>query len=262
MRYEFLSNYELFSFKVLSIGYSDDIEITQAKCSRDQFIIHYVTNGEGYYNEHLIKQNQGFIIPPNYYADYYANKNNKWTFFWVILTASSYQGIKKLFKIDENYIFSYGFKDVIESFGKRITKETLKGYFDYDVWEIFTSIVNEHIKENQINKPNGSRYAKYAKNYFDVNYYKQIKISSLCKLLNVSQPYLYREFKNEYGISLKEYLNTIKIKHAKQLLLTSDLNISQIAESVGYDDVLAFSAFFKKNTKLSPTQFKKLSSKK
>ena len=103
--------------------------------------------------------------------------------------------------------------------------------------------------------------SKYAKNYFDVNYYKQIKISSLCKLLNVSQPYLYREFKNEYGISLKEYLNSIKIKHAKQLLLIYDLNISQIAESVGYD-VLAFSAFFKKNTKLSPTEFKKLSSKK
>ena len=57
-------------------------------------------------------------------------------------------------------------------------------------------------------------------------------------------------------------MNAIKIKHAKQLLLTSDLNISQIAESVGYDDVLAFSAFFKKNTKLSPTEFKKLSSKK
>ena len=51
MRYEFLSNLELLGIKVLSVGYSNDTEITYAKCSRNQFIIHYVTDGIGYFND-------------------------------------------------------------------------------------------------------------------------------------------------------------------------------------------------------------------
>lgn len=258
MRYEFLSNFELFSLKILSIGFSSDTKITWAKCARKEFIIHYVTDGYGYYNGVKIGKGEGFIIPPDHYADYHPDSQKPWSFFWIILTKEAYQSIKKIYRVDDNFIFNYKFIDVINEFGNRIVKETPIGYLISDIWEIFYGIIIEHIKEIQNENDDSKKsYARYAKEYFDINYHKPVRINDLCKLLNISQPFLYKEFKKKYGISMKQYLVNRKISHACDLLISSSLNVTQIAESVGFDDVLAFSSFFKKNVGLSPSDYKK-----
>ena len=53
------------------------------------------------------------------------------------------------------------------------------------------------------------------------------------------------------------YLTYNGLEQAKNLLRQSDLNISQIAASVGYNDVLAFSSFFSKKQGMSPTAYRK-----
>lgn len=258
MRYEFLSNLDLLGIKVLSVGYSNDTEITYAKCSRNQFIIHYVTDGIGYFNDHKIEANQAFIIPPNKYANYYPDKENPWTFFWIILTPNAYELTKKVYKNIINNIFTYSFRELIVSLGERITQNTMIGYNDSDCWEVYSNILCAQIKDYQKEKNIfHTTYAQYAKRFFDVNYYRQVKVEEVCKNLNISQPYLYKEFKKKYGLSMKQYIEKVKYEHAKELLLSTDMNITQVAESVGFDDVLAFSAFFKKHSNYSPLNYRK-----
>lgn len=255
MRYEYLSNYNLHSFTVLSVGYSNEIDVTWSKCSRNLFIIHYCTKGTGYFNNRTIREGQGFIIPPNYFANYYADKNNPWSFFWIILSPSAYEDSKKIYMCDDDFVFNYNFSDYIAYLGEEITLNSPSGYDNVDAMIIYNLILNKQLKNNSKNFYSYD-YAQYAKRYLEVYFYKPIKIKDICKILNVSHTYLYKEFTKRYGDSPKTFLTKIRIINAKNLIKNSVLNFSQIAQSVGFDNVLAFSGFFKKNTGLSPTEYK------
>ncbi|WP_282806154.1 helix-turn-helix domain-containing protein [Lactobacillus isalae] len=98
--------------------------------------------------------------------------------------------------------------------------------------------------------------ATLAKRYMDLNYFDAIQIQDIAKSLNVNANYLSDLFKQEYGISPKQYLTELKIKKAKKLLLTTKNTITIVANSVGFSDSLAFSKIFKKYTTMSPKQYR------
>ena len=53
------------------------------------------------------------------------------------------------------------------------------------------------------------------------------------------------------------YVNKLRIESSKSLLLSSDLNISEIASTTGFFDINYFSRIFKKYTGISPTDYRK-----
>lgn len=95
-----------------------------------------------------------------------------------------------------------------------------------------------------------------AESYMRNNFTNGCTIEGLSKHLSVDRRYLYKLFKNYSGISPKQYLSNIKISYACDLLLNTDLSIGDIAEKTGYSDMLQFSAFFKKQTGMSPMKYR------
>lgn len=51
--------------------------------------------------------------------------------------------------------------------------------------------------------------------------------------LNVSNSYLSTAFKNAYGVSLVQYLNRLRVEHAKKLILEPPMSIKEIALASG-----------------------------
>ena len=84
-----------------------------------------------------------------------------------------------------------------------------------------------------------------------------LSVSEISRELYINQTYLRKMFKEEMGMTLLEYLTKYRMHMAKQLLLTTDYNHSQIAELVGYNDVSYFSKCFKKYYHVSPKQMTK-----
>jgi len=64
-------------------------------------------------------------------------------------------------------------------------------------------------------------------------------------------------FSQETGVTFTEYITTIRIEKAKELLRDKQMRTSDVAESVGYNDPHYFSYLFKKYTELSPREFRK-----
>lgn len=64
-------------------------------------------------------------------------------------------------------------------------------------------------------------------------------------------------FKEVIGSTPQKFMESKRIEAAKELLLTSNLRISEIAGLVGYEDAYYFSRIFKKNVGLSPREFSK-----
>ena len=71
-----------------------------------------------------------------------------------------------------------------------------------------------------------------------------------------SQPYLYKIFTDKASKSPKEFILSEKLDYAKSLLTETDISITHIAYSIGFQDVLMFSKFFKLKAGISPTEYR------
>lgn len=84
----------------------------------------------------------------------------------------------------------------------------------------------------------------------------ELSVDVLPRLAGVSEAYLRRIFKKQYGISPASYVIRERVRLAKDFLLRIDgIRIGEVAEKVGYHDPLYFSRLFKKQTGLSPTEY-------
>ena len=88
------------------------------------------------------------------------------------------------------------------------------------------------------------------------NYTSDFTIEELSKMAGMSSSHLHKVFKENTGTSIKRYHNTIRISKAKNLLKSGDHSITEVAYSVGYNDIYYFSRYFKKLTGVPPTQFR------
>lgn len=93
--------------------------------------------------------------------------------------------------------------------------------------------------------------------YMENWYHKTLRIEELAEMVNLSVSHFRRQFKNIYRISPIDYLSSIRINKAKDLILSDMYSMGEIAEKVGYPNVYYFSRVFKKYTGYSPTVFKK-----
>ena len=64
-------------------------------------------------------------------------------------------------------------------------------------------------------------------------------------------------FSKEMGKSPSEYILTLRLERARELLLTTDIEISSVGVASGYKDQYFFSKIFKKHTGMSPSEFRK-----
>jgi len=94
--------------------------------------------------------------------------------------------------------------------------------------------------------------------YLDENYQYDITAEAVSKMCNMSYSYFSRHFKEVIGKTFTDYLNYIRITEAEKLLLTTDLNITEIALKTGFSDSSYFIKQFKRFKNISPKQFKKL----
>ncbi|MDF2722513.1 MAG: AraC family transcriptional regulator [Paenibacillus sp.] len=87
----------------------------------------------------------------------------------------------------------------------------------------------------------------------------QLSNNTLSKKSCISEAYFRKLFKEEYGISPKQYIQQIRINRAKELLKSDYLNVTAVAEMVGYSSVYNFSKAFKIQTGQAPSEFLKRS---
>lgn len=88
------------------------------------------------------------------------------------------------------------------------------------------------------------------------NYHREILFPQVAERFGMSVRTLNRRFKNALGQSPLAYLQEIRINIAKDLLQTSNLSISDIADKVGYQDTGYFTSLFKKQLATTPNAYR------
>lgn len=103
-----------------------------------------------------------------------------------------------------------------------------------------------------------SPLVRRAKQYIQEHYSEYgLTLEGMAGQLLASPVYLSRLFKQELGESFGMYLTQIRIRRAAQLLHSTELSIHEVAEQSGYETQHYFSTAFKRQTGVSPLQFRK-----
>lgn len=97
---------------------------------------------------------------------------------------------------------------------------------------------------------------KYKKEVYD-NIDEHLPVSEYAEKLSVTPNHLNKSIKSVTGFSASELANKIRIIEAKYLLMLAELNISDVAERLGFSDFSYFSRYFKKYENISPTEYRK-----
>lgn len=100
---------------------------------------------------------------------------------------------------------------------------------------------------------------KYQKilEYISENYTENISLETLSAKFNYSTAYISAMLCSYTGVNFKSYLDNIRIQKAIDLLLTTDMPITEISSNVGYENIRTFNNVFKKLLGKTPTDYKK-----
>ncbi|WP_025684875.1 response regulator [Paenibacillus maysiensis] len=137
----------------------------------------------------------------------------------------------------------------------------------FDRWNSFPSyarlrqemelVIDQIVK--QIKEKNGSKELRqlvHAKAYIEENYMENITLESIATIVFMNPYYFSSFFKKHTGENFKQYVTQVRMKHALQLLMQTDLLVYEIADRVGYNNARHFSDMFKKIFGKLPQEYK------
>lgn len=93
--------------------------------------------------------------------------------------------------------------------------------------------------------------------YINRNFHIINDIETVANAFYISKYYLCRYFKKCLGISMISYLNTIKIRHACDMIKNGESNLTDVAFRCGFNSSSYFCKVFKSEKGISPTQYRK-----
>lgn len=210
--------------------------------TKDSAVIICVLNGEGYFENEIINRGTCIVVPRDCSVEIDTSNAVEIARFEI----ENFDKAMPLVVYTENC-------DSVELLAKLIEKSPKKdgGFFE-GVSVIFNSLVDVKSDEASV----GNKYVDMAKRYIDANYGKQIKIEDIAAHVGTDRKYLRNLFFKYLGVSTKDYLTNLRIEKAKELLCGNTMAVNEISASVGYPDALAFSKIFKKQTGLSPSEYR------
>ena len=123
---------------------------------------------------------------------------------------------------------------------------------------LLTSLMEESWHPEKNNSLSSSkRNLREIKDYIDLHYMDKITLDDLAQQFFINKFYLTRLFKEQFGISINNYLLQVRATQAKQLLRFTDLSIEQIGQKCGMNDANYFSRMFKKVEGITPGEYRK-----
>ncbi len=109
-----------------------------------------------------------------------------------------------------------------------------------------------YVRMREMVKPSGKRLSDALDAYLDAHISEPMTVSVLCKALSVSRTRLYEALGESYDGGIASYVRERRLLRARELILTGELSVSEIADAVGFSDYNYFLRAFKKRYGVSP----------
>ncbi len=257
---------ELVSLSVYNVGCQKCDPLYQwGPGIRDHYLIHYVISGCGCYvvgNERYeLHAGDAFLVYPNQEITYYADAKDPWEYAWVGFNGSDALSLLNAtdFTREHPYITEVpSGKDILhhllciyEVRGNDFSSTVEMTGRLYTALALFMRGAKKKALQSSYDG-----YVQKAISYISANYSYPITVKDVSDYVGLSRSHLFRSFEKVLQCSPKEYLSDYRIRQACALLVQTDLSITAVANSVGFENNLYFSKAFHKMKGISPKQYR------
>ncbi|MDE6533212.1 MAG: AraC family transcriptional regulator [Muribaculaceae bacterium] len=234
-----------------------------------EYVFIYCTAGEGWFEVEGVRNevatNSYFILPAGIPHSYGAKEQNPWTIYWIHFSGT----------LARHYAADCAMPHLINpGIGSRIRNRTnlfeeifstLDSGFSIEGIRYAMSLFHHYLgtlrylrEYRSAGEKSGDRDIIDATIHFmNENIERTITLSQLSSYSGYSQSYLSSVFKERTGHSPLAYFNLLKVRHACQLLDSTDMKLNCICHMVGISDPYYFSRLFSKVMGMSPSSYRK-----
>ncbi len=241
---------------------SDNIIDKAYKISKSYFTLLIIAEGKGVvsFNGKTVNVKNGdvlFVPPCNSYANE-SVKDGDYRYFWFSFEGGeiiSYLKSKSFYKECE-VINSNFFDKICLSITKFLLENTQETVNEEKFNHLFFEML-EYLSNVLIVKKREEDYIDKIFELINDNYENSsFNIKAISDSLHLSHSWLCALFKSKTKHTMQQWLINVRLNKAKELLVDTDLSVSNIAYLCGFNDALYFSTSFKKMYSMSPTCYR------
>ena len=220
--------------------------------------VHFSFNGV----DKIIPKGNMVLFRPGETQMYYLYASDKPETYWVHFTGSDVERLLNYCQIpwEENVFFTGTSPDYQWLFRQMIQELHLQHTNYEDLLNInlrhILLIINRYLKEENAVGTEMLDEVERAIHYFNEHYNQPIIIEDYAKERAITANWFIQCFKRITKFTPMQYILSLRMTNARNLIDTTTYNMKQIAAAVGYDNSMYFSRVFKKHTGMTPTEYK------
>lgn len=151
-----------------------------------------------------------------------------------------------------------GFLSIVESLLRESVKGNVCSIKSY-LWQMIDYLIDNQKKAELSTRLRDNSAAYTVKSYIDAHYNEALGLEKLSDIVHLHPNYLHRQFKSAIGKTPLQYQTAIRLKHAYNLLLTTDDKLMEICGKCGFNTESYFISLFKKKYGLTPYELRQQS---
>lgn len=232
----------------------------------DEYQVVYITRGQGVFEtkgqrRQNIKAGDVFLLFPGVWHRYAPDPRTGWDEQWIgfngplserFMRAPFFKARQPLLHVGVVEILKKRFIALVD----RIVRDPAGAPFS-NAGEIIAMLGLIHELVQQIGSQTRlSSIIREAQNIILMRFKESIDFNRLASSLGLGYTTFRHRFKQQTGVSPLQFQNSIRLNHAQDLLLSTDLSVSEIAQCTGFDTVYYFSRVFTKKTGISAKAFR------
>lgn len=217
---------------------------------------------------YVLKQGYLFLLPPNIEHKYISEQifaryeiTFSKRFMEIFFTKDMIKRLLRCFDAELLCLSQNEMEAFVKIYDKMLEKR--KYYGDYPIQ---LSLLLDML--NDISARVGTAPIKYSENkkqvtalenviaYMNAHYREIRSMDEITSACFISKSYLCSAFKENYGMTVMGYLRKLRIKHACDFLENTDKTLSLIAQKMGFADLSHFTRVFKKETGMTPNEYR------
>lgn len=234
----------------------------------DWYSLHFIVSGSlsfSYGNETVqLSQNDIFCLQPNIkhsYSVHHFSPETPLQMVWFACNGAQVPALLKKIGVAENkpFLRNRVTPELLEWVNKLLTilfdrqkNDELKA--QANLYSIFDLLANHN--EYSQEKAHNSAWLKQSIDYIHAHYMEGISVAEVVRVASVHRSHFYNEFFQLLGISPRQYIINLRMERASEMLIKTDLNITEVSLSTGYSDLYSFSRAFYNYYGLSPSSFR------
>jgi AraC-like DNA-binding protein len=258
---------ELLPFDIIWAGVSEwGPRQSFVRSGKNEYTVELVLGGEGFLEineeQHALAAGDAFLLHPDDYCRYYTGPSGRWRKVYVVLrpegAAALFERLK-LAKVWHIHLAGHAFRrsralfhEIIASLRARrpgFLEHASALAYELLVIAAHATPVTSAVSSHPLPVQQAIRYA-------EAHLSEPLTVAALAAAAGCSRQHLTTLFARHLRRGVIEWVTSLRMRHARHLLETTNTRILAIADAAGYQDPLHFSRAFKRHVGVSPRQYR------